>query len=118
MVGVHYQIEHIMPISLTEKYWTSNFSDDFYYDYRRSLGNMTLLTTKMNSAAKNYPWPRKREVYSRTQLSITRDLAQIEELTEGHLKKRNDAIVDALLREFDLVGCEEKNPGLKQSQWN
>jgi uncharacterized protein with ParB-like and HNH nuclease domain len=96
-------LEHIMPIALTEKYWSQTFSDDFYYDYRRSLGNMTLLTTKMNSAAKNYPWDRKREVYDRTQLSITRDLAQIEHLTEAHLKQRNDRIVEALLKEFSLV---------------
>lgn len=116
-------LEHIMPMSLTEKYWRSNFSDDFYYDYRRSLGNMTLLTTKNNSAAKNYPWPRKREVYAKTQLSITRDLSQIESLTEAHLKNRNDTIVDSLLREFGLEAAdkewiEEKVTGFRSLKRN
>ena len=89
-------LEHIIPQNPEEgSNWITDFSKDFREKYTYKLGNFTLLTTKMNSRAKNYDFSRKREEYKKTSLSITRDLI-IDQIDENYIIHRHSMITKLL----------------------
>ncbi len=91
-------LEHIIPQNPSQSSaWVRDFPEDFRKKYTYRLGNMTLLTTKMNSAAKNYDFDKKRLLYKKTLLPITRELCQREALDPATIEARHRAIVSGVL---------------------
>lgn len=89
-------LEHIIPQNPEEgSNWVSDFSKDFREEYTYRLGNFTLLTTKMNSKAKNYDFSKKKEEYKKTSLSITRDL-MVDNINENYIIDRHKMIIELL----------------------
>ncbi len=89
-------LEHIIPQNPEEgSNWFSDFSKDFREKYTYKLGNFTLLTTKMNSRAKNYAFSRKKDEYKKTSLSITRDL-MVDQIDENYIISRHEMIIELL----------------------
>jgi len=96
-------LEHIMPvIPMAGTNWLTNISDEFREEYTERLGNMTLLTNKMNSRAKNSDFTKKKVHYAKTLLGMTRELAGLETISEDFIRQRHDAIVKALREHWDL----------------
>ncbi len=91
-------LEHIIP-QTPEKdtNWTNDFREAFRKEYTYRLGNMTLLTQKMNSANKNYDFSEKKKQYTKTKLSITQELiGDTIQLTEKFIEKRHEKIIHTL----------------------
>ncbi|HRI63693.1 MAG TPA: DUF262 domain-containing HNH endonuclease family protein [Polyangium sp.] len=96
-------LEHIIPQSpAPNTNWIVDFSDTFRKDYTYRLGNMTLLTTKMNAAAKNYDFSKKRQHYRKTLLPLTRDLTAIECIAPADIEARHARIIASLLDALGL----------------
>lgn len=57
-------IEHILPQTPTSEEWLNRWSDSEQREqWTHKLGNLTLLSRKSNSKAKNYPYNKKIEAY-------------------------------------------------------
>jgi len=92
-------LEHIIPQNPeADSNWLNNFSDDFREEYIYKLGNFTLLTTNMNSKAKNYDFERKKIEYAKTHLSITKELATLDNgsMNEEFIGNRHVHIVETI----------------------
>lgn len=62
---------------------------------------MTLLTKRMNSAAKNYDFEQKKKHYKKTKLAMTQSLVQCN-MTEDFIKKRHVELVNEILKDLNL----------------
>lgn len=99
-------LEHIIPQN-PEK--ATNWLDETYFDstfrleYTYKLGNMTLLTKRMNSSAKNSDFEKKRSVYEQTKLPMTVKLANLVHIDKIYIKRRHDEIVNIILTDLDIV---------------
>ncbi len=96
-------LEHIIPQYTEGTDWESKFSKPFINEYTYALGNMTLLTTKLNSAAKNSSFAVKRKFYAKTKLPMTLRLAGAEELTEEFIRQRHQNFVKTILADIGLA---------------
>lgn len=96
-------LEHIIP-QKPEKgsNWFKDFDSKFRTKYTYRIGNFTLLTSKINSKAKNYSFSQKKSEYEKTNLSITRDIAQLEHITPKYIEERHNKIVKRLLDNLGL----------------
>ena len=99
-------LEHIYPQN--PKKGTNWLTGDFvpkdkFIGWTYLLGNMTLLTQRMNSAAKNYDFKEKQKQYAKTKLGITRELVDINEIDQNYIRNRHKKITDAILKDLELV---------------
>jgi uncharacterized protein with ParB-like and HNH nuclease domain len=53
-------IEHILPQTMTDKYWLDRFTEEIKESLVHKIGNLTLLSGRKNSAAQNYDFDRKK----------------------------------------------------------
>ncbi|MEM9454816.1 MAG: DUF262 domain-containing HNH endonuclease family protein [Myxococcota bacterium] len=96
-------LEHIIPINPAEgTNWESDLSTQFREEFTLRVGNMTLLTSKMNSRAKNSDFSKKKKVYAKTLLGITRELVSLDTVSEDFIRQRHARIVKALLTRWSL----------------
>ncbi len=63
---------------------------------------MTLLTVKMNAAAKNFEFATKQQQYKRTLLPLTTELAGLATITPQIIEERHERIVHGVLRGLRL----------------
>ncbi len=94
-------LEHIIPQS-PEKgtNWKVDFKPAFIDQFTYRIGNMTLLTGRQNSAARNYDFSKKKIVYSKTRLPDAQKLANLPAIDEAFIKNRHEKIVADIL--YDL----------------
>ena len=97
-------LEHIIPQQpAVGSNWRTDFDDDFRKRYTYKLGNMTLLTTRMNSAARNFDFSAKKKHYQRTMLPLTRVLAEQVILTREYIEARHEQMVASVLEDLRLA---------------
>lgn len=98
-------LEHIIPQYPSEDSdWKRYFSKKFRDDYTYKIGNMTLITSKMNSAAKNYNFIEKKKKYAHTNLPMTIELTNLrEEISENYISNRNNNITQILIKEISSI---------------
>ncbi len=92
--GETLQIEHILPQEW-EKHWPLSSSDNPVEAKKvrdiaiHTLGNLTLLTEKLNPSISNGPWDKKRQaILTHSALNLNRQLAQGPVWNESHIEKR------------------------------
>ena len=88
------QVEHVMPQTLTDE-WRAMLGEDADAMHRRWLhtpGNLTL--TGYNPELSNSPWPEKREFYAASNVSMTRELAEIDIFNEEAIASRGRALAE------------------------
>ena len=96
-------LEHIIPQTPDNATnWQTDFTEKFRKEYTYKLGNMTLLTQKMNSAAKNYDFSKKKIVYAKTVLPMTTEIATISKIDAAFIEERHKRIVKAILTDLNL----------------
>ncbi|MBK9564132.1 MAG: DUF262 domain-containing protein [Saprospiraceae bacterium] len=97
-------LEHIIPQTPDENTnWKNDFSESFRKEFTYRLGNMTLLTQSMNSAAKNYDFSAKKILYAGTKLKITNEMVSDTFLmNEAYIKNRHDLIKNKILNELNF----------------
>lgn len=96
-------LEHILPQNPDkETNWLNDFSKLFKEEWTYKLGNFTLLTHNMNSAAKNYDFARKQKEYEKTILHITKELSALSSIDENYIKDRQHKIISAIYKDLGL----------------
>jgi len=96
-------LEHIIPQKPAEQTnWMKDFSSEFKKDWTYKLGNMTLLTNKMNQKNSNFDFSKKKEQYAKTKLALTRDLSKIEKISPTHIQNRQTEILEVLYKDLEL----------------
>src|ERR1043165_444564 len=98
-------LEHIIPQKpAAGTNWANNpkFSDQTY-----TLGNMTLLTQRLNSSVKNADWSVKREKYKGTKLFITQELVGIDQISPSVIVARTVKILDTIRMDLSLPSSKE-----------
>lgn len=96
-------LEHILPQNPDKgTNWLNYFSSSFRKEWTYKLGNFTLLTHNMNSAAKNYDFTRKQKEYEKTILHITKELSALSSIDENYIKDRQHKIISAIYKDLGL----------------
>lgn len=97
-------LEHIIPQQpAAGSRWHVDFDDEFRRQYTYKLGNMTLLTSRMNSSARNSEFVEKKKRYRQTLLPLTRVLAEQPALTPEFIRARHDEMVASVLADLRLT---------------
>lgn len=96
-------LEHIIPVRpAANTNWLTDFDAKFRERYTHRLGNMTLLTSKTNSGAKNSEFAKKKTLYTRTLLKLTHELAGLDAISEAFIAERHTRIVKFLRARWAL----------------
>ncbi len=97
-------LEHILPQDpAMETNWISDFSDNFRKENTYKLGNMTLLTRRINSAAKNNDFSVKKEKYEATKLWLTQKLTSENLIIDDKFfKNRQIDIIEAIYTDLEI----------------
>lgn len=115
-----YHIEHVLP-----QKWQTNWPlDSGVGEQERDaalqrLGNLTLLTSKLNSKMSNGPWPAKRTALQEHDvLKLNGDLLAIgqDSWTEVSIKARNEQIVEAILEIWPVPAGHKSASGAAEVQ--
>ena len=89
-------VEHILPKKINED-WI-NFNDEDHETYLWRLGNLTLLGQEYNNRAKNKGFDKKKEIYKKSEIKMTRDLVSIDDWTTFTIVKRQEDFAEIALR--------------------
>lgn len=89
-------VEHILPKKINED-WI-NFNDEDHETYLWRLGNLTLLGQEYNNRAKNKGFDKKKEIYKKSEIKMTRDLVSIDDWTTFTIVKRQEDFAEIALK--------------------
>jgi uncharacterized protein with ParB-like and HNH nuclease domain len=97
-------IEHILPQTMTDKYWLDRFTEDEKEYFVHKIGNLTLLSGRKNSAAQNFDFDRKKDIYlkklKKVSFDMTKDICSLVEWNKTEVEKRQQQYLDMLYNEF------------------
>ena len=101
-------IEHILPQTPTDVYWTTRFTIDDRIKRTNNLGNLSLITVRKNSQAKNYEFITKINVYFKadgkaSNLAMVIDLLNYSEWKPENIAERNLRLLNHFLKAVGLV---------------
>lgn len=95
-------LEHIIPQNPEKNTDWYALDDNFRKEMTYKLGNMTLLTKKKNSSAKNYGFDKKKTQYKQSKLTLTRDISTRERLDEAFFRNRHKEMVEKILTDLNI----------------
>ncbi len=100
-------VEHVLPQSPDdESEWVRTFNEDDREEWTHRLANLVLLSRSKNSRANNYDFRRKKTEYFQrsnvTNFAITTQVVSETAWTPRVLKRRQEALIDALKTEWRL----------------
>lgn len=96
----HLSIEHVLPSGWTKEAWPLPPADPDGDARRRmidTLGNLTLLTSSLNSAQSNGSWAAKREGLKQSVLRLNRELDQLPSWNEAEAEARGKRLATEVL---------------------
>ncbi|MFA5127609.1 MAG: DUF262 domain-containing HNH endonuclease family protein [Patescibacteria group bacterium] len=117
------QIEHILPQTMTAKYWTDRFTVGEQLKLVNTIGNLTLLiggvkekNKSKNQTASNKPYDEKLKIYSgetlkdrQSAFNMTQELSKYKEWTPLAIKERQKSIIDKLKEVWQITDGDIKN---------
>lgn len=96
-------IEHVLPQKLSGDYWEKKYTSDDHREWINKVGNLTLLSSSMNSSAKNYSFYEKKKVYvtksKKTSFDITAGISKENEWDLSTLQKNHEKMKNII---FDI----------------
>ena len=96
----HLTVEHVMPQKLTEE-WADELGDDavqIHSRYRDCIANLTLCGDSANSAVGVSSFGKKKKVYARSPIHLTRSLDRFDSWDEEALDRRADDLASKILK--------------------
>jgi hypothetical protein len=104
----NYQIEHIIPQTLSEK-WEKKLGPDGIEKHEKlvnNLGNLTL--TQYNPEMKNYSYEKKLEYIKKSRLNLNASLSKITDFTLDNLDDRTVELADLTIEVWPLPKASNK----------
>lgn len=89
-------VEHILPKKINDEWINFNAEDHETYLWR--IGNLTLLGQEYNNRAKNKGFDKKKEIYKKSEIKMTRDLVTIDDWTTLTIVKRQEDFAEIALK--------------------
>ena len=90
-------IEHILPQTATDNYWTERFEEKDVINQVHKIGNLVLLSGRKNSQAQNYSFDRKKEIYLKkneaTSFDLTKKICYIDEWGKDEITNRQGDMI-------------------------
>ncbi|WP_417355366.1 DUF262 domain-containing protein [Flavobacterium sp.] len=104
-------IEHIYPQTPTNTYWTDRFTTDERLKLTNNLGNLSLLTVRKNTQAKNFEFKKKIEVYFKadgkaSNLAMVNELLGYDDWNPSKIRSRNKMLLNHFLKYLNLEEVE------------
>ena len=94
------EIEHIAPQSADTQVWKEVLGEN-YDDKKNYLGNLTLVTGKMNKELSNKPWNEKKEHFiNNGHLRLNEEIKNLNKFTYEELSSRQDGMINKLFEIF------------------
>ena len=90
-------VEHILPRKVEENSsWSKLFTPDQHQEWLHKLGNLTLISSWKNSAARNFCFEKKKEAYEKYNqkcpFEITKEICRLSEWNMYELQKRHEKL--------------------------
>lgn len=89
-------VEHILPQKMTGEYWTKRFSKDEHKQWLHKLGNLTLISSGKNSAARNFGFDEKKAAYEmankKCSFDITKQVCDLPEWNMQTMRERHETL--------------------------
>ena len=88
-------IEHVLPQSLKDSYWSDRFKPEQQEQWVHKLGNLALLSGRKNYKAQNFSFDRKKAIYidkmnqKKVSFDITKDICDQSDWTVDNIKTRH-----------------------------
>jgi len=90
-------IEHVLPQTMTDPYWTQRFSPEDQTEWVHRLGNLALLQGSKNYKAQNYDFDEKKKRYAakndKVSFETTKTLLDLHEWNKAQLHIRQDNMI-------------------------
>lgn len=91
-------IEHVLPQALKDDYWKTRFTPDEHSLWLHRLGNLAPLSGYKNYRAQYYDFPRKKEIYTARNVTVSFDLTKevcgAPEWTPTIIRIRHERLMD------------------------
>lgn len=96
--GSSITIEHVLPQSLKDAYWSSRFSPSEHQEWVHRLGNLTPLSGTKNSSAQNSSFSIKKQIYlkrnAKVSFDLTKEVCQESEWTVKQIRERQERLME------------------------
>lgn len=114
-------IEHILPQTPTDDYWVNRFTIEDKNKWTNNLGNLSLISVRKNSQAKNFEFKRKVEVYFQadgqaSNLAMVNKLLEVDNWSVEEIKTRNTTLLNHFLNAVGLEEIEILEPSQENEQ--
>jgi hypothetical protein len=100
-------IEHVLPQTMKDEYWTNRFTVESHRLWVHRLGNLTLLSGNKNSAAQYYEFPRKKQVYEKknqkVSFDLTKEICKEDAWNVDTLQHRQDRLIALARKTWEII---------------
>jgi uncharacterized protein with ParB-like and HNH nuclease domain len=93
-------LEHILPKAPDRKAW--NFEPEKVWALHNRLGNLTLLSTKINSEVGNSSFDVKKKVYEKSEFNLTKNLKRFKSWGEKEINQRQEEMAKLAIKAWSL----------------
>lgn len=90
-------LEHVLPQTLSGD-WLKQWNSEEAKAYQHRLGNLALMSSKVNSTVGNDNFSSKKSVYKKSQLILTKQLADFELWDSNAIEKRQEDMADIAVK--------------------
>jgi hypothetical protein len=94
-------LEHILPERPAKNVW-SQFTEEERKAYTKRLGNMLLLKQKINSELRSGPYSDKREIYKRSELLLTKKVAEFNTWNKEAIEIRQKSLAELAVKVWNI----------------
>ncbi len=96
-------LEHILPENPGDlKNDWPEFDENKHKAYLKRIGNLTLISSKLNKEAANANFVKKKDVYKDSEIEITKQLVECERWTQVEIERRQDEFANKALQIWQI----------------
>lgn len=94
-------LEHVLPLTLTE-HWVSAWNVDEAKAYQKRLGNLALMSSKINSSIGNDSFNAKQSEYDKSQFVLTQKISEFSTWDKSAIEKRQLEMAELALKVWSI----------------
>lgn len=95
-------IEHVLPQNMGNEYWKKHFTSEQHLQWLNKIGNLTLISGRMNSSAKNYAFDKKKAIFSekarKTSFDLTKEICSHQDWTLKIIETRHNDLLNKAMK--------------------